>query len=116
MTQGHTMAVEQFSQPTGARALDQFHPGRTERVDTATVLAILVAFNIPLFAEGFRHFTDLDKCASYFFGALTFVFFMLYMVDYYEKIWTRWFSLPSDTGFFRMYSLAAGSIIIGAMT
>jgi hypothetical protein len=88
---------------------------RSEKVDTTTILAILVAFNIPLFTEAFRKFTDLDVFASYFFGALTLIFFMLYLVDYYEKIWVRWFSLPDDFVFFRVYSLVLGVITIAIM-
>lgn len=87
----------------------------SEKVDTTTILAILVAFNIPLFTDAFRNFTDLEIFASLFFGALTLIFFMLYLVDYYEKIWVRWFSLPNDFIFFRVYSLVFGVVVIAVM-
>ncbi|RYD94229.1 MAG: hypothetical protein EOP50_09840 [Sphingobacteriales bacterium] len=87
-----------------------------DKLDTTTILSILVAFNIPLFTEAFKNWSDLTVSTSYFFGALTLIFYMLYLTDYYEKVWTRWFSLPTDLGFFRVYSLVTGVIIIALMT
>jgi hypothetical protein len=92
------------------------NPNYKDRIDSVTVLSILVAFTIPLFVEGFKRYPDLDIAASYFLGATVLIFFMFYTVDYYEKIWSRWFSLPEDFGFFRIYSLVTGVIVIAAMT
>jgi len=92
--------------------------GRAEyrdRIDTNTILSILIAFTIPIFAEAFKHIRDLSMACSYFAGAVSLIFFMLYTVDYYEKIWIRWYSLPDDFSFFRVFSLFFGVIVIAAM-
>ncbi len=88
---------------------------RYDKLDTTTILSILVAFTIPLFTDAFRHYADLTVATSFLFGALVLIFFMLYTVDYYEKIWVKWFALPNDFAFFRVYSLVTGVIVIALM-
>lgn len=83
-------------------------------VDPVTILTILIAFTIPLFSKGFTS-SNIDIGVSYISGAIALIFFMLYMVDYYEKIWLDYYSLPTDISFFRIYCLVVGVIVISLM-
>lgn len=108
--------AERYVEDGDYKLSDFGHPNYRDRIDSITILAILVAFTIPLFVEGFRHYADVDILVSYFCGATTLIFYMFYTVDYYDKIWSKWYSLPEDFGFFRIYSLVTGVVVIAAMT
>ncbi len=92
--------------------------GRSEYRDSlipVNILMVLIGFCILLFNKAVEFWSDPIRVSSVVCGASYMIAYMFYLTEYYEKLWSQYYALPSDKMFFRMYSLLIGITIITFM-
>lgn len=97
-------------------SLEEFgKPEYKDPIVPVNMLMVLMGFSLLLFNNVFENSDDIIVFSSSLFGAIFLIGFMLYVSDYHEKIWEKYFSLPEDRMFFRFYGIITGIIVISAM-
>ena len=79
------------------------------------VLAVLLGFCIALFREIRSFWGQWMDLVGLICGALYLIGFILYLAEYYDRLWLPHYLLPIDRTFFRLYSIVIGIFTISLM-